>query len=106
MGQLLDALIAKSKEYTSTEEETTLIINRIMGTKDPKKVIIKTNSGDFFIFTDAFPKGIVPVISKPLKTTALLRQKGEYTNIISISYDTEELGKYNMVSSYGNAVVL
>lgn len=104
MSKLFDKL--NSKATVQNEESVDIIINRILATNNPQRVVMKCAEGDFFCFTNVFPKNIVPVVNKPIKATMLLREKGEYVNVVGVNFDTEQLGKHNLVASYGNAVVL
>ena len=104
MSDLKTKLFSSAKPQV--EETISLTINKIVTTRNPERVLLKCSEGDVFVFTNVFPKGVVPNINKPLKIEALIAEKGEYTNVISISYDAEDLGKFGMVSSFNNPVVL
>ena len=102
----LQASLEKANGHGAAEETVPVTINKIVGTSNPLRVCIKCDEGDFFSFVSAFPGGKIPTISKPIKSELLLREKGEYVNVISVTYDTEQLGKFGLVASYGNPVVL
>ena len=105
MSTLLKKLQDSNKAKVA-EESAKVVINKISSTSNPEKVILKCDEGDFFVFASAFPNKKIPVISQPIKAELLLREKGEYVNVISVSFETEQLGKYNLVATFGNAVVL
>ena len=91
----------------SLEEEVVVVtIKRIVSTSNPLRVCVKCEEGDFFAFVSAFPNSKVPVLYKPIKAEMLIREKGEYINVISFTFDAEGLGKYNTVATFGNPVVL
>lgn len=104
MSNLLTKLRSSAK--AQVEETVSITINKIVGTNNPNRVVMKCNEGDFFCFTNVFPQGLVPTINKPIKAEMVLREKGEYVNVISVTYNTEDLGKYNLVATYKNPVVL
>lgn len=106
MSTLLKKLQDSNKAAKATEESAKVVINKIASTNNPEKVILKCDEGDFFVFASAFPNKRIPVISQPIKAELLLREKGEYVNVIAVSFETEQLGKYNLVATFGNAVVL
>ena len=104
MANLLEKLKSVSKEQV--EETVSITIKRICGTSNPDRVVLKCEEGDFFCFKQVFADNIVPNINKPIKAEMLLREKGEYVNVVSVTYDVEQLGKYNLVASFKNPVVL
>ena len=105
---LLEKYAGQLKDYTSREQETVdVVITNIRGTKDDRRVMLDTNSGQFFAFKNSFPNGVVPVLPKAgLEASITLEQNGEYINVVSIKYDVESLGKFNAVASFGNTVAL
>ena len=105
MSTLLKKLQDSNKAKVA-EESAKVVINKISSTSNPEKVILKCDEGDFFVFASAFPNKKIPVISQPIKAELLLREKGEYVNVTSVSFETEQLGKYNLAATYCNAVVL
>jgi len=106
MASLFEKMQARNTKEPAKEETVNVTINRIVGTSNPLKVVMKCDVGDIFTYVSAFPNGKAPMIAKPIKAEVLLREKGEYVNVISITYDSEQLGKYNLVAGFGNAVAL
>ena len=107
MSELLKKYGAKMKDYATRPQETVeVVINAIRGTKDDRRSMLDTNKGTFFAFNNSFPNGVVPVFSDKLKATVTLEENGEFINVVDIKYDAEDLGKFNTVATFGNAVVL
>ena len=95
------------KDYAKREQEIVdVVITAIRGTKNPERVMLETKQGTFFAFTNSFPQGKVPVFNKQLAATVTLEENGEYINVVDVQYDTEQLGKFGLVATHGNAVVL
>ena len=105
MSTLLKKLQDSNKAKVA-EESAKVVINKISSTSNPEKVILKCDEGDFFVFASAFPNKKIPIISQPIKAELLLREKGEYVNVTSVSFETEQLGKYNLAATFGNALIL
>lgn len=102
---LLSKLQGSAKE-APVEETVAVTINKVLATNNPLRVVLKTDKGDFFVFVSCFPSGRVPMINKPIKAEITLRERGEFVNVVAVSYDAEQLGKFGLVASFGNAVVL
>lgn len=108
---LTERLLAKTKEYDAPEEEVlTVTIRDIKGTKDPKRVMMVTDRGNMFAFTNTFDGG-VPIGAKEFKADVTLREakdaKGvEHINIVRVKYDLESTGKYSFVATHKLAVTL
>jgi hypothetical protein len=102
---LLDKIVESSKKDI-VEETVPITINKIVGTSNPLRMCMKCVEGDFFCFVNTFPNGVVPAINKPIKAEMVLREKGEYVNVVSVTFDMEQLGKFNLVSTYKNPVIL
>lgn len=111
MSDLLKKYAEKTKSYAKRPQETVdVVINNIRGTKDERRVMLDTTKGQFFAFKNSFPNSVVPVFSDTLKATITLElnKQGdtEFVNVVNIKYDAEALGKFNLVATHGNAVVL
>ena len=104
MANLLEKCTAKAT--AQVEETVAITINKIVGTSNPLRVCMKCVEGDFFTFLNTFPGGVAPTINKPIKAEMVLREKGEFVNVVSVTFDTEQLGKHNLVATYKNPVIL
>lgn len=108
---LLQDYAKKVKDYATRPQETVVVaIKAIRGTSDDRRVMIDSDKGIFFAWKNSFPSETVPIISKPLNATLTLEKRvvGEdiYINVVQVQYDPEELGKFAMVATFGNAVQL
>ena len=104
---LLNSYLSKVKESASVAESISVQVTNVLGFKDPKKLILDTDKGRFFVWKDSI-KGIknLDCLPKKFKAEISLIQKGEYVNINSVTVDLESLGKYNFVAGVGLAVAL
>ena len=107
MSDLLKKYAENTKTYAKRPQETVdVVITSIRGTKDDRRVMLDTSKGQFFAFKNSFPNEVVPVFSGTLKATITLEENKEFINVVDIQYNAEDLGKYNLVATHGNAVVL
>jgi hypothetical protein len=104
---LLDKLQGQIKGSTANIETVPVEVRAVVGYKDPKKLMITTDKGTFFVFKDSI-RGISNPDALPQKFKAELTlvEKGEYVNVTAMNIELESLGKYNFVASAGISVNL
>lgn len=104
---LLDSYKGKQAGYVApVTEDVAVVINSIFGTRNEDRVGLNTSKGTFFAWKNSFPKGVVPVVSSPMKATLTLVQKGEFINVATVSYDIESLTGKGIAIAFGNAIQL
>ena len=104
---LLDKLQGQIKGSTANVEIIPVEVKAVIGFKDPKKIMLETDKGTFFVFQDSL-RGIsnTDALPEKFKAELTLVEKGEYVNVTAVNVDLESLGKYNFVASAGISVNL
>ena len=104
---LLNKLQGQIKGSNANTQVIPVEVRAVIGFKDPKKLMLETDKGTFFVFKDSL-RGITNTDALPQKFKAeiTLVEKGEYVNVSAVNIDLESLGKYNFVASAGISVNL
>ena len=111
MSKLLELYSKNIKESSAVTETVSVTINKVLPTKDDRKVMLQTDKGTMFAWKDSI-KGIKNVDALPnnfkAEVTLIEKTVGEQTfiNVTSVKIDLESLGKYGFVASIGAAVAL